>query len=387
MLPREIREGQEKTLSPFAARSASSRGRLAPEPKCDVRTDFERDAGRILYSLDFRRLRHKTQVFFNPQNDHICTRMEHVLHVGYIASTIARSLDLNPELVQAISLGHDLGHAPFGHSGERRLNACLKCVDPALAFEHETHSLRVVDHLALRTGTAGSETATDEESGGGMNLTFEVRDGIVSHCGERYGENRLTPDRAKTEADLHLPRAKRGMPSTLEACVVRISDRIAYVGRDIEDAVRAGIMAAEDIPHDIASALGRTNGEIIDTLVTDVIRHSLGRDEVALGDEVGEAMEALLKENLKRIYLSEKIKRYEKTADNIVDGLFAALLPVALDPERPVDPANRVLRGFDTYLRERRGGASAPPAQRVADYIAGMTDSFAQKCYEEIYWF
>jgi dGTPase len=387
MLPREIREGQEKTLSPFAARSSSSRGRLAPEEKCDVRTDFERDTGRILYSLDFRRLRHKTQVFFNPQNDHICTRMEHVLHVGYIANTIARSLDLNPELVQAIALGHDLGHAPFGHSGERRLNVLLKGVDPTLAFEHETHSLRVVDHLAIRSGTGGADGESDGENRGGMNLTFEVRDGIVSHCGEHYGENRLRPDRTKTEADLHLPRAKRGMPSTLEACVVRISDRIAYVGRDIEDAVRAGIMAAEDIPRGIASTLGRTNGEIIDTLVTDVIRHSLDRDEVALGDEVGEAMEALLKENLKRIYLSEKIKRYEKTADNIVEGLFAALLPVALDPERPVDPSARVLRGFETYLRERRGGAGAPPAQRVADYIAGMTDGFAEKCYEEIYWF
>ena len=385
MLPREIREAQENALSPLAARSTLSRGRLTPETKCDVRSDFERDAGRILYSLDFRRLRHKTQVFFNPQNDHICTRMEHVLHVGYIANTIARSLDLNPELVHAISLGHDLGHAPFGHSGERRLNTLLKKVDPDLFFEHEAHSLRVVDLLSGHP-TMGSEESVDEGRGG-LNLTFEVRDGIVSHCGETYSENSLHPDRSKTETDLHGPRARRGMPGTLEACVVRISDRIAYVGRDIEDAVRAGIMASEDIPKGIASILGRSNGEIIDTLVTDIIRNSRGQDEIALGTEVGEALEALLHDNLDRIYKSEKIKRYEKTADNIIDGLFDSLLPVAQDPERPVDGNNRVLRGFDTFLRERRGGAGAPPAQRVADYIAGMTDSFASKCYEEIYWF
>ena len=395
MLPREIREAQENALSPLAARSTLSRGRSMPETKCDVRSDFERDSGRILYSLDFRRLRHKTQVFFNPQNDHICTRMEHVLHVGYIANTIARSLDLNPELVHAISLGHDLGHAPFGHSGERRLNTLLQKVDPALFFEHEAHSLRVVDLLsgqsvAGATNGSGSNPGSEGEAyegRGGLNLTFEVRDGIVSHCGETYSENRLRPARAKTEADLHGPRALRGMPGTLEACVVRISDRIAYVGRDIEDAVRAGIMASEDIPKEITSTLGRSNGEIIDTLVTDIIRNSLGEDEIALGAEVGEALEALLHDNLDRIYKSEKIKRYEKTADNIIDGLFEALLPVAQDPERPVDAGNRVLRGFDTFLRERRGGAGAPPAQRVADYIAGMTDSFASKCYEEIYWF
>jgi dGTPase len=310
--------------------------------------------------------------------------MEHVLHVGYIANTIARALDLNPELVQAISLGHDLGHAPFGHSGERRLNDLLKDVDPSLSFEHETHGLRVVDHLAVRSG-ASEEPG--EETKVGLNLTFEVRDGIASHCGETYGERLLRPDPTKTEADLHRPRAERGMPSTLEACVVRISDRIAYVGRDIEDAVRAGIMASEDIPRDIASALGRTNSEIIDTLVTDIIRNSLGKDEVALGDEVGQAMQALLKENLERIYKSDKIKRYEKTADNIVEGLFVALLPVAQDPERPVDGNSRVLRAFESFLRERRIAAGVPPAQRVADYIAGMTDSFAEKCYEEIYWF
>lgn len=383
MLPRELREEQERSLSPFAARSAQSRGRPVPEDKDEARPDFERDAGRILYSLDFRRLRHKTQVFFNPQNDHICTRMEHVLHVGYVANTIARALGLNPELVQAISLGHDLGHAPFGHSGERRLDACLKGVDPALSFEHETHSLRVVDLLAVHSGDSDEEAA---ERRGGLNLTFEVRDGIACHYGESYDENLLRPNRAKTEADLHRPRAERGMPATLEGCVVRIADRIAYAGRDVEDAVRAGIMAPEDIPADVASTLGRTNSAIIDALVTDIIRCSLGKDEVRLGDEVGEALEALLKENLARIYKSEKIKRYEKTADNVVDGLFEALLPVALDPGRPVD-GNRVLAGFAKYLRERRGGAGSPPAQRVADYIAGMTDSFAAKCYEEIYWF
>lgn len=385
MLPREIREEQENALSPHAARSAASRGRLVPEEKCTVRTDYERDAGRILYSLDFRRLRHKTQVFFNPQNDHICTRMEHVLHVGYVANTIARSLDLNPELVQAIALGHDLGHAPFGHSGERKLDACLRKADPALSFRHERHSLRVADLLAVRPG------ASDESGGGedryGLNLTFEVRDGIVSHCGESYSEILLRPDRTKREEDLHGDAALHRMPSTLEACVVRIADRIAYVGRDIEDAVRAGIMEMEDIPREISTALGRTNGEIINTLVTDIIGNSRGRDEIALSPETGEAMHALLLENLHRIYKSGKIQRYEKTADNIVEGLFEALLPLATDPDRLTDGRLRVLRGFEGFLRERRWSQGTSPAQRVADYIAGMTDSFAVKCYEEIYWF
>ena len=188
LLPRLIKEEQEaRILSPFAAQSNKSKGRVWPDdPPCDVRTPYERDVGRIIFCLDFRRLRHKTQVFFDPQNDHICTRMEHVIYVNYIANTIGRALGLNADLIQGIALGHDLGHAPFGHSGERTLDDCLRRVSPDYRFQHELHSLRVVDILAARPNHAN-----------GLNLTFEVRDGIASHCGESYSESCLVPDRAK----------------------------------------------------------------------------------------------------------------------------------------------------------------------------------------------
>lgn len=397
-LIRTLLEQQEETLSPLAARSARSRGRIRPERPCAVRTDYVRDVGRILYSLDFRRLRHKTQVFFNPQNDHICTRMEHVLYVSYIANTIARALALNTDLVQAVSLAHDLGHTPFGHSGERTLSQCMAEADPGhpdARFEHERHSLRVADRLARRSGRELADLAADAPDacpdagppGPGLNLTFEVRDGIVSHCGETYGEHVLVPDRDKSADSLGGAAAGRAMPATLEACVVRLVDKIAYVGRDIEDAVRAGIMEYEDIPPDLASTLGRSNADIIDTLVTDTIRSSLGQDAIRLSPERGQAMEQLLQENVTRIYRSARIARYEKTARNVVEGLFQALFQALSDPERMEASTNRVFRSFAAYRREQRYGPGDRPVQQVADYIAGMTDSFATRCYEEIYWF
>jgi dGTPase len=375
LLPRLLKEKQELLLSPFAMASGRSRGRSVPEVPDTVRTEYERDIGRIIYSMDFRRLRHKTQVFFDPQNDHICTRMEHVIYVNYIAKTIGRSLGLNTDLIEAIALGHDLGHAPFGHSGERTLDDCLKHMDPALYFQHEIHSLRVVDSLAAR----GQQT--------GLNLTFEVRDGIVSHCGEAYGEYRLTPDRAKDPANLVAAALSFGAPATLEGCVVRLADKIAYVGRDIEDAVRAGIMEFQDLPAAIRSSLGQTNSQIINSLVTDVVANSLGRDDVSLSRERGESMEELLKENFALIYRSEKINRYENMVRNVIQGLFDALRRALADPEKLVASENRVFSGFARYLAERHYPAAESDLQKVTDYIAGMTDPFATRCFEEIYWF
>lgn len=373
--PRLIKEDQEKHLSPYAARSVDSLGRLADEEKCTVRTDYERDTGRIIFSMDFRRMRHKTQVFFDPQNDHICTRMEHVIYVNYIAHTIGRALGLNADLIQAIALGHDLGHAPFGHTGERTLDACLKRVDASLCFQHEQHSLRVVDKLAIKPGQIG------------LNLTFEVRDGIASHCGETYGEYVLIPDRRKSPENLLDSARVHGRPATLEGCVVRLADKIAYVGRDIEDAVRAGIMEFEDLPAAIQSSLGRSNGQIINTLVTDIIHNSYGKDVVMLSSEHGESMEDLLRENVDRIYRSDKIRRYEKMAANVVEGLFEALLPLAQDPERLKASDHGVLKSFYDYQLERMYPDSTEGVQRVIDYIAGMTDTFANKCFEDLYWF
>ena len=374
--PRILKEEQERYLSPFAARSAQSRGRLQPEEHCPVRTVFERDAGRIIYSMDFRRLRHKTQVFFDPQNDHICTRMEHVIYVNYIANTIGRALGLNADLIQAIALGHDLGHAPFGHSGEKTLNACLRRHSPDLFFQHEIHSLRVVDQLATRP-----------RHGNGLNLTFEVRDGIASHCGETYSEGRLVPDRDKQPEDLASSALRHGFPATLEGCVVRLADKIAYIGRDIEDAARAGIMEFEDMPAAVQTSLGRTNSQIINTLVTDIIFNSRGQDAIILSPERGESMEELLRGNVARIYKSDKINRYEKMACNVVEGLFDALSQALADPEKLASSDNRVYRGFCRYLDERAYPPETPDLQKVADYIAGMSDSFANKCFEDIYWF
>jgi len=371
-----LRDSREKYLSPYAFKSRDSRGRRFQEDHCTVRSDFERDTGRIIYSQAFRRLRHKTQVFFNPQNDHICSRIEHVIYVNYIATTIARALNLNIDLVQSIALGHDIGHSPFGHSGERTLNACVKKYDASMFFEHEMQSLRVADLLAARNSHRGE----------GLNLSFEVRDGIVSHCGETYSEYRLIPDRNKeTDSILSLNSVHRNMPATLEGCVVRIADKIAYVGRDIEDAARAGIMEFEDIPPAITSTLGTTNSQIIHTLVTDIIHNSLNKDSVVLSDESGQAMEALLKENVTRIYQSDKIKKYEIRVKTTMEGLFDAMMMAISDPEKAHASGNAVFTGLIEYVKGYPA-ENTSEVQMVTDYIAGMTDSFANKCYEAIYW-
>lgn len=378
LLPRLIKEEQEaRILSPFAAQSNKSKGRVWPDdPPCDVRTPYERDVGRIIFCLDFRRLRHKTQVFFDPQNDHICTRMEHVIYVNYIANTIGRALGLNADLIQGIALGHDLGHAPFGHSGERTLDDCLRRVSPDYRFQHELHSLRVVDILAARPNHAN-----------GLNLTFEVRDGIASHCGESYSESCLVPDRAKKTDQLEASARIHGMPATLEGCVVRLADKIAYVGRDIEDAVRAGIMEFDELPEAIRTSLGKSNSEIINTLVTDIIANSHEQDAIVLSPERGESMQELLQDNVARIYQSDKINRYEKMARNVIEGLFEALRQALSDTEKLASSDNRVFRAFNKYLTERNYPSDLPDAQKVTDYIAGMSDSFASKSFEDIYWF
>ena len=371
-----LRNEREAGLSPYAFKSRSGRGRSDPEDPCAIRSPFERDTGRIIYSQAFRRLRHKTQVFFNPQNDHICSRIEHVIYVNYIATTIARALNLNLDLVQAIALGHDIGHAPFGHSGERVLDECIKRHKPDCSFTHEAHGLRVADVLSGRN--AGHK--------GGLNLTFEVRDGIVSHCGETYGEHRIAPDRDKsTDSILEPDAAAIRRPATLEGCVVRIADKVAYVGRDIEDAARAGILEFEDLPPAITSRLGNSNAKIINTLVEDIVHNSLNRDEIRLSEDAGEAMELLLRENVRRIYSSDKIKRYEQTVFNTVEALFDALLAAMSDPERSSRSGNIAYAGLSEYARGYPEG-SDDSVQIVTDYIAGMTDSFATRCFEQIYW-
>lgn len=380
MVWRQLREQQENLLSPYAARSINSFGRIISEEKCPIRTDYERDGNRILYSMEFRRLRHKTQVFFNAKNDHICTRMEHVLNVGSIAVTIARTLNLNQDLTYAIALGHDLGHAPFGHSGERVLDKCMKKVNRESGFKHELHSLRVVEKLATRI----SKEKIHEKCG--LNLTFEVKDGIVSHCGEKYNEYSLRRDLGKTPQSLLNLKDRGNLPFTLEACIVRLVDKIAYVGRDIEDAVRVNLMNMQDIPMDIRNELGNTNGEIINTLVCDMVENSYSRDCIQLSPEKGQALEKLINENVRLIYKADKITRYEKIAENTLEGLFDSLLNSLSDFERLQTNENKVYRMFYNFIADKAYDKSESDAQKVIDFIAGMTDQFAQSCFEEIYW-
>jgi dGTPase len=377
---RKLREQQENSLSPFAAKSINSYGRLIYEEKCPIRTDYERDGNRILYSVEFRRLRHKTQVFFNAKNDHICTRMEHVLNVGSIANTIARTINLNQDLTYAIALGHDLGHAPFGHSGERVLDKCMKKIDSSESFQHELHSLRVVEKLATRI----SKEKIHERCG--LNLTFEVKDGIASHCGENYNEYILQRDLSRTPDTLINLKSRSGFPYTLEACIVRLVDKIAYVGRDIEDAVRVKLIDMQDIPKDIRNELGHTNGEIINTLVCDLIENSYGKDSIQLSPAKGEALQKLINENVRLIYKADKITRYEKIAENTLEGLFDSLLESLKDIEKLQFMENKVYRMFYNFIIDKGYDETESEAQKVIDFIAGMTDSFAQNCFEEIYW-
>lgn len=372
-LPRLLKEQTElQHLSPYATASAHSRGRRREEQDCPVRTMFERDTGRILYSMPFRRLREKTQVFFNPRNDHICTRMEHVLYVMYLAETIGKALNLNQDLIRSISLGHDLGHAPFGHAGEDALNRIIGEVQGGFAFQHELHSLRTVDILA------------EHKAGCGLNLSFKVRDGIASHCGEKIDEFVLTPWRDKQEEDLISGAKKHLMPATLEGCVVRIADRIAYVGRDIEDAFRAGLMSFDDIPRAIQNELGSSNSDIVNTLVLDVISHSYGQDAIIMSRAKGEALQELIQENYQRIYLSEPIMIYEEMVNTIIRGLMVAYLRAGEGVFFNSADGELVLKNFNDYM-QRHPEPEASALRKIVDYIAGMTDHYANSTFKAIY--
>ena len=370
-----IRNEREKSLSPYAMRTDKSRGRRIPEDPCSIRSPYERDLGRIIFSQSFRRLRHKTQVFFNPMNDHICSRIEHVIYVNYISTIIGRALNLNIDLIQAIALGHDIGHSPYGHTGERVLNQCIKSVDPSLYFEHEVHSLRVLDVL-------------EEHRPGeyGLNLTFEVRDGIVAHCGETYDEFSLTPYRDKTEAEVSdKPEKDRTRPCTLEGCVVRFADKIAYVGRDIEDARRAGIIGGNDhVSVEAARRLGTTNSEIINILVGDIVHSSLNRDEICMSRENFEAMNEYLNANLNQIYLAPKIVTYENMVKLQIEAIFNAFMECVDDIEKARASSNEAISSFAKFYM-KHPEPDCPPVRKVVDYIAGMTDTYANSCFDELY--
>lgn len=328
MTIRENLEQMECTnLSPYACLSKNSKGRLREEPQCDIRPVFQRDRDRILHSKAFRRLKDKTQVFLTPEGDHYRTRLTHTLEVSQNARTIAKALALNEDLVEAIALGHDLGHTPFGHAGERALNMVAPC-----GFVHSEQSVRTVDVL--------------EKNGVGLNLTYEVRDGIRNH---------------QTSCE----------PSTLEGKIVRLSDKIAYIHHDMDDAIRAGILTDRDVPKSIGEVIGYTLGERLDHFIHDIVTHSAGTGEVSMSPPVAQAMKELREFMFENVYQNPIAKSEESKAENLMITLYEYYLKnLDLIPRHMLE------------LMERDGTTRE---QIVCDYVGAMTDRFAISKYEEIY--
>jgi len=345
--------------------------------KEDIRGPFFRDQTAIIHSMPFRRLKHKTQVFFAPENDHVCTRIEHVLHVATIAATICKGLkkngwDLDEELAFAIGIGHDLGHAPFGHAGETALNEVLKSEN---IFQHEINSYRVAAHLA--------------NNGEGLNLTYAVLDGIICHNGENF-ERRLKPKEKIN--DLERIKDRKGIiPTSFEGCIVRFSDKIAYLGRDIEDALVANFIKEKDIPDKIKKELGNTNGEIINTLVLDIIQSSKDKDYIGFSEEKFELINELKKFNYKYIYNHKRINEYKNFGKKIIKSLFEHLSELysknGLDIKKYSRSNIKLDNLFGRYLKkmtEFYKKEGLVPNQIVMDYIAGMTDDFALESIKQI---
>ena len=318
-------ENERLLLGSRACLAAESRGRNRPEEPCQMRTCFQRDIDRIIHCKAFRRLKHKTQVFLEPEGDHYRTRMTHTLEVARIARTIARGLRLNEDLTEAAALGHDLGHTPFGHAGERVLNGIMEG-----GFRHNVQSLRVVDLL--------------EKNGDGLNLTYEVRRGILCHTG---------PDRAET----------------LEGQIIRLADKIAYINHDIDDAMRGGIIYPIDIPLHLQQMLGYTHAQRINTLTMDVVQASRDADAICQSGEIGQAMQELREFMFEAVYYNPVAKGEESKAQDMLARLYEYYVK---DPDRLPDDFQEI--------RFREGAERA-----VCDYIAGMTDSYAVEKYAQAF--
>lgn len=331
-----IRESTEQWesqwLSPYASLSRNSRGREKEEPECDIRPVYQRDRDRILHCKSFRRLKHKTQVFLTPQGDHYRTRLTHTLEVAQTARTIARALRLNEDLTEAIALGHDLGHTPFGHAGERALNQV--CSE---GFAHHQQSVRIVERL--------------EKGGKGLNLTWEVRDGISNH-------------------------QMSGKPSTLEGKIVRYSDKIAYINHDVDDAIRAGVIRENEIPRTYTDILGHSTRERLNTMIHDIVNNSLEKPDIRMSEDVEFAFRGMRKYMFENVYTNPKAKGEEEKAENILKELFHYYMD---HPER-----------LSNEYIERMWQTGETQERSVCDYIAGMTDQYAiakfQKFFVPVSW-
>ena len=328
MTIREMVEKREaELLSPFATLSVNSKGRDVPEVECDIRPVFQRDRDRILHSKSFRRLKDKTQVFLTPEGDHYRTRLTHTLEVSQNARTIAKALRLNEDLTEAIALGHDLGHTPFGHAGERALNSC--CIE---GFKHNEQGVRVVEVL--------------EKDGKGLNLTWEVRDGILNH-------------------------QTHSMPATLEGKTVRLADKIAYIHHDMDDAIRAKVLTEEDIPKELRNALGASTTKRLDTMIHDVITNSAGKAEIAMSDEIYEAMLALRRFMFDNVYMNPTVKQEESKAEKLVENLYEYFL-------REIDSIPDEYK----FLMEEKGVSRD---RVVCDFVSSMSDRYAIYIFDNIY--
>ncbi|MCR5481564.1 MAG: deoxyguanosinetriphosphate triphosphohydrolase [Clostridia bacterium] len=328
VLREELEKREFETLSAFASKSAESKGRDYPEKKCDVRTDYQRDRDRIIHSKSFRRLMHKTQVFLAPEGDHFRTRLTHTIEVSQIARTIARALALNEDLTEAIALGHDLGHTPFGHNGESFLDK----IHPS-GFSHNVQSLRVVEVLEGNPGM-------------GMNLTKEVRDGILNHTGPE-------------------------LPVTLEGQVVKISDRIAYINHDIDDALRSCVITFEQLPKSAIDVLGNDHRTRINTLVLDMVKSSDGKDIIMQSPECKRQMDILRSFMFENVYCSGVVKKQEELAK--VEGMISGLYNYFVE-----NPMQLPKESYDMI-------AVYGVNEVVKDYVAGMTDRYAMTKYSEIF--
>lgn len=325
MLIREMTEKLElQNFSKFATLCVNTKGRVDEETKCEMRTDYQRDRDRILHSKAFRRLKHKTQVFISPEGDHYRTRLTHTLEVSQIARTMARALRLNEDLAEAIALGHDLGHTPFGHAGEEILDS----IHPG-GFKHNVQSLRVVEKL---------------ENGTGLNLTYEVRDGILKHTGKE-------------------------LAITLEGRIVKMSDRIAYINHDIDDAIRGKVINSSDIPKECLEVLGFDHKNRINNMIKDIIKNSEAQNEIIMSLEVQYATDKLRDFMFDRVYIGSKAKNEEKKAQNIIKELY---IYFNNNPWKlPEDAKNRL----DLEATNKV----------VCDYVAGMTDRYAIKKFRDLF--
>jgi len=321
-----MEQWEEEHLSPFAAKSRNSKGRQRAEEECDIRPVFQRDRDRIIHCKAFRRLKDKTQVFLTPEGDHYRTRLTHTLEVSQNARTIAKALNLNEELVEAIALGHDLGHTPFGHAGERALNR----VSP-LGFDHSEQSVRTVDRL--------------EKDGQGLNLTYEVRDGILNH-------------------------QTSGRPHTLEGKIVRLSDKIAYIHHDMDDAVRAGILTEMDVPADIRAVIGSSAGERLDCFIHDIVTNSMDKNDIIMSEAVAKAMKDIRQFMFEEVYTNPLAKAEENKAEVLMETLYHYYMKHVDDlPEE-----------FLKLLSE-----GEPRERVVCDYVGAMSDRFAIALYNDIF--